>query len=260
MTARLRSYWKKFTTSISCHGIFFTLFWCLLFAVRLTGTAWYASYRERHFDRRHGVKTAGNVDVAELGVDSRDLELSIHYEPTTPEVLFATLSDLNVRFQDYVFVDIGSGKGLALLVASMFPFNRIIGVEWSLWLVGVARENIEKFRSPRQKCHQIEVVNADAASYVLPDKPVVIYLFNPFKEQLVRRMLNNIANSLSQRLRHTVLIYYNPIWKMVVEEAGFLRLTGIRNDGFGVAIYESDRGAPEPSAGPLETECSTTTT
>jgi precorrin-6B methylase 2 len=241
MTAGLRSYWKKFATSISCHGICFTLFWCLLFAVRLTGTAWYASYRERHFDRRHGVNTAGNVDVAELGVESRDLELSVHYEPTTPEVLFGTLSDLTIQYHDYAFVDLGSGKGLAILVASMFPFDRVIGVEWSPWLADVSRENIRSFHNAQQRCRRIEVVNGDAGTYALPDLPLVIYLFNPFKEQLVRRVLNNIQESLTKNPRHIVLVYYNPIWKNVTEEARFLQLTGSRSGGFGVAIYESQR-------------------
>jgi hypothetical protein len=248
MSADLRGYWKKVASLINCHGIGFTLWWCPLAAIRLNRLLWFASYRERHFDTRHGVNTAGNVEVAELGVQSRDLEQSIHYEPSTPEIIFRAISDLVVDCRGYVFIDLGSGKGLALLVASLFPFKRIIGVEWSQWLTGVARENVRKFRNRRQKCRRIEVVNANVASYRLPDEPLVIYLFNPFKDRLVRRVLENLRDSLKQSPRPIVLIYYNPVWKDIAAEADFLRLVDTRDDGFGVTIYESSAPAPEQRA------------
>jgi tRNA1(Val) A37 N6-methylase TrmN6 len=36
-----------------------------------------------------------------------------------------------VRLTDYSFIDLGAGKGLALLLASKYPFKSIVGVEYS---------------------------------------------------------------------------------------------------------------------------------
>jgi hypothetical protein len=47
--------------------------------------------------------------------------------------------------QDFTFIDLGSGKGRVLLMASDYPFKRIIGVEFMPELQRVAQENIRKY-------------------------------------------------------------------------------------------------------------------
>ena len=34
-----------------------------------------------------------------------------------------------INLQEFAFIDIGSGKGRALLLASQYPFQRILGIE-----------------------------------------------------------------------------------------------------------------------------------
>src|SRR3954447_24824698 len=51
------------------------------------------------------------------------------YQPTEPVLFGEMLAALSVNLQDFTFIDIGSGKGRTLLMASTFPFRRIIGVE-----------------------------------------------------------------------------------------------------------------------------------
>ena len=60
------------------------------------------------------------------------------------------------------FVDFGSGKGRAILVASRLPFRKVIGVEYSEPLTKIAQENISIFRKHHTIC-DIEAVWADAA-------------------------------------------------------------------------------------------------
>ena len=71
--------------------------------------------------------------------------------------------------EQLVFVDLGSGKGRTLLLASEYPFRRIVGVELSPKLHRIAKTNVEKFRSEEQRCrtfalHCMDAVRYDAAA------------------------------------------------------------------------------------------------
>ncbi len=100
--------------------------------------------------------------------------------------------------QDFTFVDLGSGKGRVLLMASDYPFKRIIGVEFMPDLHRTAQENIAGFSSDEQQCKQIEAVCMDARDFEFPPGPLVVYLFNPFSEATFVRVLENLRLSLEQ--------------------------------------------------------------
>ncbi len=60
---------------------------------------------------------------------------------------------------------------------------RIVGVELIAELHRAAQQNIREYRSPTQRCVQIESVIADAREFELPEEPLVLYLFNPLPER-----------------------------------------------------------------------------
>jgi hypothetical protein len=70
------------------------------------------------------------------------LAFSVQQSGVSPSVAHGTL-------QDFTFIDLGSGKGRALLMASAYPFKRIIGVEFMPELHRVAQENIRKYTEHR---------------------------------------------------------------------------------------------------------------
>ena len=62
------------------------------------------------------------------------------------------------RFRDVHILDLGSGKGRALLLASMYPFAHIVGVEVQPELDDIARQNIERFTNPASNANSIESI------------------------------------------------------------------------------------------------------
>ena len=84
------------------------------------------------YDRTFGVDTDGEFDdrtyLSDLDIPSANWIHGVDYIPIHPERLAGILSSLPLNHEDFVFVDFGSGKGRALLVASQFPFRRIAGV------------------------------------------------------------------------------------------------------------------------------------
>jgi hypothetical protein len=144
------------------------------------------------------------------------------YQPTEPAIFHEMLDALhqrtNLNFADFTFLDLGSGKGRTLLMASDYPLQRIVGVELLPSLHQVAQQNLTQYKSESQKCFALELVLADATTFPLPEVPLIIYLFNPFPESGLRRVLSNLATSLEQYPRPIYVLYHNPELEHVVTE------------------------------------------
>lgn len=191
-----------------------------------------ARLRQRYGDADYDWDYRVNTTSAAVGWHDRLLGvLHSPYQPTEPglfrEMLGALQQHESVNFADFVFLDLGSGKGRSLLMASDYPFRRIVGVELLPSLDGICRENLSHYKSASQKCFALECFCADATTFPFPEDPLVVYLFNPFPEEGLRRALENLRQSLHQRPRPVYLLYHNPQHEHLFTEAGiFKRIAG----------------------------------
>jgi PAS domain-containing protein len=164
-------------------------------------------YGDMEYDWEHRVNTTSGT----VGWRARLLGM-FHspYQATDPALFREMMASLPIEFDKFTFVDLGSGKGRTLLLASEYPFRRIVGVELIAELHRAAEENIRLYRSATQRCSQIEAVCADACEFVLPATPLVLYLFNPLPEVGLQRVLRNLERSLEQSPRPGWIVYHNP--------------------------------------------------
>jgi hypothetical protein len=136
------------------------------------------------------------------------------YQPTEPALFHQMFDDLqrhtHIDLSQFTLVDLGSGKGRTLLMASDYGFRRILGVELLPMLHQIAQQNIAHYKSHAQKCFAIQSICADATTLPLPDGPLVIFLFNPFPESGFRQVLTNLENSLHANPRAIYVLYHNP--------------------------------------------------
>ena len=172
------------------------------------------------FDWRFSVDTSGNFSLLELETDPRFKDSS-RYDPTVGCRFFRMLRQLDVDYSKFVFVDFGCGKGKALLLAAALPFKRIIGVELSSKLIGAAQDNIRAYRGKR-RCDTINLVCMDASEYPIPHDDAIFYFFNPFNENVMRKVLGNIRCSLGEVPKDAYIVYLEPDCKSLLEESGFL--------------------------------------
>jgi len=179
--------------------------------------------RCRVFDWRHGVRTCGDAKVTDLTVVGNNAEHAVYYHASHPKFLFEVFSSLKIDYPSYTFVDFGSGKGRALLVASEFPFAEIVGVELATELHEIAARNITNYRSKTQKCKNVQSVNVDAAEFELPLTPLVLYLFNPFRPPVLIPVLQRLQHSLDAHPRDVTLIYMAPFHGPLIEQETALR-------------------------------------
>jgi hypothetical protein len=112
------------------------------------------------WDHVHGVETTQIVEIDNLGIPSENVEYGIRYQPSPIRVFRRMIRSLGIPFEEFHFMDFGSGKGRTLLLASKFPFRSVIGVEFGPQLHKIAESNIQSFRG-RQRCRDIQSVCMD---------------------------------------------------------------------------------------------------
>ncbi len=166
-----------------------------------------------------------NTTWANLPLATRVREVFVgrQYQASDPAVFHDMLSRLDIDHRQFTFLDLGSGKGRALLLASDYPFRRIVGVELLPELHAIAEENIRKYRSPRQQCREFQLICADARADALPAGPLVVFLFDPFPEEILRRVMAAIERSWRQEPRDMFIAYENPRSERVVAEFTIFR-------------------------------------
>lgn len=185
---------------------------------------WFSA-AERRFDRRHGLDTAG-LDHPQDYQES--VAGAVHYQGVRPSIFARMLAASGVDPSEFAFVDLGAGKGRALALAVQAGFRRVIGVELSPSLVDAARRNL----SDRG---QVELHVGDATRFRLPDEPTMLFLFNPFRGDLMRTFLDHLEAQMAGREAPLILAYVNPAEHPMIRERG---LGGMCAEGHKFKIYD----------------------
>ena len=197
----------------------------------------YDRLREAWFDRRFGIQTQGEEhDLAALGASGRHLAEAYGYEPVQLPVFRAILRAAQVEPGEFVYVDFGSGKGRALLLAAEHGFRRAVGVELAPRLHEIAERNAQAYRRRRPGACPIELHCGDAADFALPAGKLFLSFYNPFGETVLRKVVANIEDALRAQPREIVVAYRNPVHAAVLDAVPFLRAL-VRNRTF--VLYKS---------------------
>ncbi len=167
---------------------------------------------EGRYERLFGIKT--------MQIKKSDDEQNFHYQGASYLVLLDLFKKLPEYLKNKNFVDIGSGKGRALFCAEYSGFNSLIGVELDRELVDIANENIGKYLLKRKESH-FKFVCENALHFVIPENTGVFYFFNPFSENIMKEVEKNISARQIHNGSEIFIIYVNPQFKNVWENAGY---------------------------------------
>ncbi len=154
------------------------------------------------------------------------------YQPTDPALFHEIMQALDLNWPEFTFIDIGSGKGRTLLMASEYPFRRIVGVEILPELHEIALQNIRKYsaehsrgRPCHTRCAAIDAIYGDARAFSFPPEPSVIYLFNPLPEPGLATVVANLERSLVDAPRAVYVVYHNPEHEYLLAQSMVLHKT-----------------------------------
>ena len=215
---RYRSY-RRLLHSIDNHGVNGTV---LRAVDKLFGKEGRNEIRNRPaalvhpFDVQHGVDTSGYLPGEQLRSGSSADLYNTAYYGIAPSALTQALWLLPSGVDTYTFLDLGCGKGRALLVAAQFPFRQIEGIELSPELCRIATENVDA--DPR-----ITVRQGDATDLGFPPTPLLVYLYHPFLAPALRKMLTNLECSFKQQPREIYLLRANPVYPKMMRSFRFLQ-------------------------------------
>jgi hypothetical protein len=189
------------------------------------------------YDWEHSVDTTrSNVGAGTqflTGVTARP------YFATEPWLFEQIMQTITIDVSQFTFVDLGSGKGRALLMASDYAFQRIVGVEFMPDLQRAAQKNIASYSSGLQQCRRIEAICMDARDFQFPNGPLVVYLFNPFSESTFAKVLENLRPSDEQGPREIYVAYrYTEHEKLLAAAEWLERIEGTKQ----WAVYTNRRG------------------
>ncbi len=142
------------------------------------------------FDRRHGTETGGALSPRRLGLQTPAGRFGVRYEAIEPAEFRRALAPLAgaVDFSRCTFVDLGCGKGRALLLARELGFEQVVGVELSPLLAERARRNLATVGAERTR-----VACQDAAAFDYPPGDLVVFLFHPFRGVVFQRAIENLC-------------------------------------------------------------------
>jgi hypothetical protein len=189
------------------------------------------------FDSVYGVDTSGLVPAKHLRTGSPSDEHVTAYYGVAPSILRSLIEHWQntprpASLSDYTFIDIGAGKGRAMLVASDFAFREVIGVELNPVLCAIARRNVAHWNEIHQAdptAHPlapIHLLEQDALELHLPHGPVLLFLFHPFDAPVLRELLDRIEAQLqAQPFAAVDVLYVNSECRDVFEHRpGWSRL------------------------------------
>jgi SAM-dependent methyltransferase len=213
-----------------------------------------AIHLNRRFDRRYSVDTSGDIASIHLDVVGDNKAYGAAFLSTPEKTLRRALDVLPENVENFSFIDIGAGKGRALLLASTRNFKRILGVEYAPELVACARRNFQTYRNPAQICRDLSCVCADAASFEPPLDDSVFYFLRPFEDNVMAAFLQRLKKSYAARPRKIIIMFvspaepdYAPPHELMLA-TGFLRRTRLALlpfdwaavTRFQMAVYESE--------------------
>jgi SAM-dependent methyltransferase len=195
----------------------------------------YEQWVDTQLDRKYGLQTGGlHEDLAALGMTGPQAVDANGYEAIQIPKFHAMMRAAGVDPRSHVFVDLGCGKGRALILAGEHGFRRVLGVELSAQLYRLACRNVDAYRRQRQAAPPIAVHCGDAGTYPIPAENVLLFLYNPFRERTMHGVAANIQRAVAAAPGRVVVAYGNPVHHEVLAGRSGLRETG-RNRSF--AIY-----------------------
>jgi SAM-dependent methyltransferase len=174
------------------------------------------------FDVRRGVRTRGFVRN-----ESALSRLSVggdgnYYQPIGLSPLRRLVATIPVEPATATFVDLGAGRGRAVLLAAELGFGRVLGIELDPDLAAEGAENVRRWRTGRRGRHSdgqvVDVVAGDAAGFTPPDGPLVIALFNSFGATTLKLLLGRLCEEQRGDAAPLFLAYINPVHEDTFEE------------------------------------------
>ncbi len=188
-------------------------------------------YKEWRKERELGIRTFGMKRPRFYGTLTPEESGGHLYQPSSSVLFKKAMEALPFRPDGKLFLDVGSGKGRAMILAAEEGFAEVVGIEYAAELIDQAHVNIEKVRGKFPET-VFRMVEGNAIEFGLPEGTDVAYLFNPFDAETLNRW---IATILPQVRKPLHIVYMHPVFHPTLESQG-LKMEKVNCDALGEFI------------------------
>lgn len=166
------------------------------------------------FDLQHKTDTSGTLWAEDIWVGSSSDADNMGYAGVSPSRLRGALEQWTATLEEksipaFSFVDLGCGKGRALLVASEYAFREALGVEINVKLAGAAKQNIEIWKAAGKTHCPLRVIQGDVRDVPLPPGPCLVFIYNSFGPSVISAVLDALAQRVSHGESGVDLLFQN---------------------------------------------------
>ncbi|OFZ21359.1 MAG: hypothetical protein A2202_05290 [Bdellovibrionales bacterium RIFOXYA1_FULL_36_14] len=189
------------------------------------------------FDRKFHLDTLNKVDFTQNFLDIPSRINAKIYQGTRLRVFNRVMKNLHINYCDYNFIDTGSGKGKALILASGFNFKEIIGIELFKPLYDISYQNLSKMNLNQR----IQIEHGDILSFTPPPGPNLYYLYNPFNERVIKDFFSTLQKNQTFG-NDDLIVYLNPRYHTTLTNLGFQYQILLNNLNYNkvVTVYRFD--------------------
>jgi hypothetical protein len=205
-------------------------------------------YTDPAFDAKYGTDTSLRVGLGQLTIESKHVAAANQYQAVYSKRFGEVMALAQDRLREIRVRGSWLRQGQGALLASDFPFRRIVGIEFARELHDAALRNVAIYRSSAQRCRDISSVCVDAIGYEFPEEPLVVFMNNPFGPRILAPVAANLRRSLERAPRPAVVAYVNPVHAELVEtELGRVLPQRVRNSEFTI-LATADVPLVQPGA------------
>jgi hypothetical protein len=162
--------------------------------------------RTSFYDTLFEVDTSVGLDRKEYFND----RLFYRYQPTNYSFLEYIFKMYPFKKEDHI-MDVGSGKGRVLLMASYFGCNRVSGCEVDEGYARTTNRNIEKYVNRTKSKTIFTLLNEDAQKVNIENTVNKLFFFNPFHLKIYIKFFRNLMGSLRRVNRKATIFLYCPL-------------------------------------------------
>ncbi len=159
-------------------------------------------------EKKYGISTSRPAELKDLTIRNGDTRHSSRYEAANYYILEKLLEKMTTLVTPGNFVDLGCGKGRAMVVAAHYGFKNIKGIDFAEEVCAEATHNMETLS--RKRRFDYSVICANVLDYSIQPEDTVFFMFNPFTNNIITGFLDNLEDSLLHHPRDVYFLYVSP--------------------------------------------------
>ncbi|HYV55593.1 MAG TPA: class I SAM-dependent methyltransferase [Chitinophagaceae bacterium] len=169
---------------------------------------------------KYGTNTFIPVELKNLTITNGDRKKASRYEAVSFYMLEKLLSAFQKVSRLTSIIDLGSGKGRVLMVASHFGFTDITGIDFAKELCEQAIANMNK-KNTHFPGINWKVINENVENYDIGSQDSVFFMFNPFTEDVLKSFLEKLDTSCHEFPRSIYFLYASPQYQQLLLDNGY---------------------------------------